>query len=409
MNRSLDTIILRYVGYLLLALACVYLLYLVRNVMAIFMVAGLIAYALEPLLQRLEQRGYSRRGAVGFVFLVFLLLLSIIVALLASAWQQAQQLAGKVPDYQRQFVVIIDQNRQRLDHARLPESVKTSIKQGIDHTIQDVQQKAPVYASQWIQAIIGSLGWFLLMLIILPIITLWLMLEMNPLRTRTLMIVPPQYRRDVSLISAKINEILGRYVRGQMFVCSLFGVLCTITFSILHMIYGMEYWLVLGLVAPFCYIVPYIGIASIALASGMTAYFTSSAPVPCAIIAVLCIFAFNLTIDYGITPRVLGRGVGLHPLMVIFALLSGAQIAGIFGMILAIPFFASLRVVLIHLFPQLTAPVPQTTPEGEEPADPSLQSPPEAIATRVVAEANQAESKATSTTSAPCTEPGRTT
>jgi predicted PurR-regulated permease PerM len=70
---------------------------------------------------------------------------------------------------------------------------------------------------------------------------------------------------------------------------------------------------------------------------------------------------FNLFIDYGVSPRVLGKGVGLHPVLVIFALLAGAQVGGIFGMILAVPIIASLRVILIYIFPQLVAPLPETT------------------------------------------------
>src|SRR5690606_37211082 len=109
-------------------------------------------------------------------------------------------------------------------------------------------------------------------------------------------------------------------------VCSLFGVLCTCAFYALYLLYGMQYPLVLGVLAALIYIVPYFGMATIATAAGLTAYFTSTEPVTCAIIAVLSCFLFNVTIDYGITPRIVGKGVGLHPLMVIFALLCGAQL-----------------------------------------------------------------------------------
>jgi predicted PurR-regulated permease PerM len=214
--------------------------------------------------------------------------------------------------------------------------------------------------------ILSSLGSIFVVLIVLPIITLWFMMEMNPLRARVLMLVPPIYRRDVTEIGQSINEMLGRYVRGQMVVCGLFGLLCTIAFYILQLTYGMGYALVLGLMAGVIYIVPYVGMATIATAAALTGYFTSTAPVPCALMAVGCCVCFNLIVDYGVAPRVLGKGVGLHPLMVIFALLSGAQLGGIFGMILAIPLFASVRVVLIYLFPQLTAPIAITSPESEK-------------------------------------------
>jgi predicted PurR-regulated permease PerM len=368
MNRSLDAVIARYVGYALLFLALAYLLFLIRGALPIFMVAGLLAYAMEPILKWLERRGYSRRGAVGLVFLAFLLIFVLLIALLATAWQQVQVLAEQAPKYQRDFVNVVSAARERLQEARLPYNMKQAILEGV----KDFQDRAPVYLSSRITSAVSwtlsSIGVVLLFVVVLPIITLTMMLEMNPIRARLLMLVPPQYRRDVTLITTNINELLGRYVRGQMIVCSLYGVLCTIAFYILYFLYGMEYPLVLGTLAALVYIVPYLGMATIATSAGLTAYFTATQqPLVCAALAVGSCLLFNVVIDYGVTPRIVGKGVGLHPLMVIFALLAGAQVGGVFGMILAVPFFASLRVIAIHLFPQLTAPIPQNAAEAKEP------------------------------------------
>lgn len=361
MTKPLDAIILRYLGYALLFSFAAYLLYLVRGALPIFIIAALLAYVLEPVLKRLERKGYSRGGAVGFVFLIFLLVFILFVVLLATAWQQVQVLAQNLPLYQQQAIELTQQVQHKLDEWRLPPNVKDAIMAGV----ADFQAKAPAQVASRIQggvgAVLSSIGLVLIVLVILPIVTLWFMLEMNPLRARLFMLVPSQYRRDISNITADINGMLGRYVRGQMIVCSLFGLLCTVVFYILSIVYGMQYPLVLGVLAALIYIVPYFGMAIIATAAGLTAYFTSSAPIPCAAIAVTSCLVFNLAIDYGITPRIVGKGVGLHPLMVIFAMLCGAQLGGIVGMVLAIPFFATLRVVAIHLFPQLTEPIPRRT------------------------------------------------
>ncbi|MDF2439783.1 MAG: hypothetical protein JWN98_767 [Abditibacteriota bacterium] len=365
MNKSLDAVILRYVGYGLLFLLAAYGLFLVRGVLPIFGVALLFAYALEPILRRLEMRGYTRGGAVFYVFLVFLLLFAIMLALFASAWQQLRDLALNLPTYQAQGAALVDQNLARFEQLRLPSNLKKSVIEAVT----DLQNRLPANFSlvlrNGVSWVLGSLGSIGITMIVVPILTLYFMLEMNPLRARLLMIVPPSYRRDVTEIGTSINELLGRYVRGQMIVCSLFGALCTVSFHALFFLYGMDYPLVLGLIAGLIYIVPYIGMGTIAIAAGATGYFTAdSAPVTCAILAVISCVLLNLVIDYGISPRVLGRGVGLHPLLVIFALLSGAQIGGVLGMILAVPAFASLRVVAIYLFPQLAAPIPQTPPES---------------------------------------------
>lgn len=276
MNRSLDSIILRYVGYALVFFIGAYMLYLARGALPIFLTAGLLAYAIEPVLRRLESRGYSRRGAVGFVALIFFLVFLLVLTLLASAWQQVQELSSDFPRYEHRVTEIIDSNRNRLDNMRLPENVKKSIHDGID----DFQRRAPQNAAAWLQNavgwVVGSLGAIGITMVVVPIITLYMMMEMNPIRARVLTLVPPAYRRDVIDISSSINELLGRYVRGQIVVCGLFGVLCTIAFSILGRAYGMEYTIVLGCLAGFLYVVPYLGMAAIALSAALTAYFTAT-------------------------------------------------------------------------------------------------------------------------------------
>jgi predicted PurR-regulated permease PerM len=360
MNKPLDAIVVRYAGYSLLFACVLYLLYCVRAVLPIFGLALLLAYAFEPLLRRMEAGGRSRGSSVAFVAVAFLLVAILAVTLLAAAWQQVQALSSNFPSYQSQVEGVIAGNQYRIQELRLPQNVKELALQ----SVQDFQKRAPALLGLRLQNmvawVLGSLGAIGIALVLVPILTLYFMLEMNALRARSLMVVPAPYRRDVIEIADSINELLGRYVRGQIIVCSSFGLLCTLSFYLLAFRFGMDYPLVLGLSAALIYVVPYIGMAAIALSAGLTGYFSAdSSPVTCAAIAVGCVVAFNLVIDYGVAPRVLGRGVGLHPLMVIFALLSGAQVGGIAGMILAVPVFASLRVIAIYLFPQLVAPLPE--------------------------------------------------
>jgi predicted PurR-regulated permease PerM len=123
----------------------------------------------------------------------------------------------------------------------------------------------------------------------------------------------------------------------------------------------MQYPLVLGGMAALIYIIPYIGLAVIIVISVLTAYLTTQS-VACAAAVLGCCVVFNLFIDYGLAPRVLGKGVGLHPLMVIFAILCGLHLAGPLGTIFAVPVFAALRVIAIYIFPQLAAPLPEESP-----------------------------------------------
>ncbi len=344
-----------------------YLLFAVRNTLPIFIVGGLLAYAFEPILQRLEKRGYSRGRAVGFIFLVFVLLLVILIALLATAWQQVQMLVSNASLYQKQAIQTAQRLQGRFEALPMPSNVKKSVIDFMPQLQKNVLGAAPDAVKNFAATALGSVGTLLVLSILLPVITFTMMMEMNPMRARVMMLVPPAYRRDVTEIGQKINEVLGRYVRGQMIVCTTFGVCCTVAFEILSWRYGMGYPLILGLMACLVYIIPYVGMMSIAAAATITAYFTAHSPnqILCAGLALGSCVLFNLIMDYGVSPRVLGKGVGLHPLMVIFALLSGFEVGGIPGMVLAVPLFASLRVILIYIFPQLTAPIPATPPESD--------------------------------------------
>ena len=359
MNTTRDAIIIRYIGYGLLFLGGVYLLYLIRGALPVFLLGGLLAYAFEPVLQKLEKRGYSRGGAVGFVFLAFLLVFVLLLSFLASAFQQAQSLVQNLQPYLDSVAHWQERAELAVQKSRLPVNVKTAAELALQQSGDKLVNYLRDYGPGLVKTIFNSLGTLLIYTVVLPIVTYWFMMEMHSIRGRALMLVPLAQRDDVAHLSGSINDLLGRYVRGQMVVCGLFGTLCTISFSILGLLYGMNYGLVLGLAAAVLYIVPYIGMTSLAGAAGLTAYLTSSDNhALCAALAVGSCMVFNLVIDYGIAPRVLGEGIGLHPLLVIFSLMAGASLGSPLYMIIAVPIAASLRVVLIYLFPNLSTPLP---------------------------------------------------
>jgi len=363
--KSLDAVVLRYVCLGLLFTGLAVLVYLVRGVLPVFIISGVVAFALEPLLQRLEKSGHSRGRAVLFVFGVYLLLLLIVFSLLANAVQQGESFVAGAPRKFEQISDIIKNAQHRLDTPRIP----IAVRQSINTAINTANATAGSNTLAWVQdsgpKILAGTGSFLINVFLLTIVSFGLMLEAQRIKGRLLMLVPGPYRRDAVRLSTSINDLLGRYVRGQLIVCATYGVLSTIAFEVLNHLYGMDYPLVLGAMAGFIYILPYFGLAVIVVVSVLTAYLTADAGqgAICAGITLACLISFNLLMDYGVAPRVLGRGVGLHPLMVIFALLCGFDLVGPLGSLAAVPVFASLRVIAIYLFPQLVAPLPGESAE----------------------------------------------
>ena len=372
MYKTSDALVARYVGFGLLFVGAVLMLYLVRDALPVFIVAGLLAFALEPLLQRLEKSGRSRLKAVGFVFVVIVLIGMILLALLASAFQQGQSLIANIDTYNSQVLKLINSNRERLTNSKFPQPVKDSINEAIDNNLQSFNARVPGLATEFAARTLAGTGSFLADLFLVNLLTLGFMIEANRIKARLLMLVPPLYRRDITDLATSINELLGRYVRGQLIVCAFFGACCTVAFEIISHVFGMQYPLVLGAVAAVIYVLPYFGLAVVFVLSIATAYLTSSQPVPAAVAVMISVLIINLTTDYGVAPRVLGRGVGLHPLLVIFALVCGFHVAGPLGTVVAVPLLASLRVIAIYLFPQLAAPIPT-----EEAIFPDSLAPPE--------------------------------
>lgn len=373
MYKTSDALVARYVGFGLLFLMAIFMVYLVREALPVFMVAGLFAFALEPVLQRLEKSGRSRLKAVGFVFTVIVLLGAILLALLAAAFQQGQSLASNIETYNSQVLKLIESNRERLKDSKLPVAVKESVTEAIDNNIQNFQKRVPDLATDFAARTLAGTGSFFANLFLLNLLTFGFMLEANRIKGRLLMMVPPLYRRDVTDLATSINELLGRYVRGQLIVCATFGALCTVAFEIISRVFGMQYPLVLGAIAAVIYVLPYFGLAVVFVASIATAYLTSDQPQPAAAAVLVSVVIINLLTDYAVAPRVLGRGVGLHPLLVIFALVCGFHVGGPLGTVVAVPLLASLRVIAIYLFPQLAAPIPKDSdifPRESTPPEP---------------------------------------
>ncbi|MFQ5810985.1 MAG: AI-2E family transporter, partial [Armatimonadota bacterium] len=119
-------------------------------------------------------------------------------------------------------------------------------------------------------------------------------------------------------------------------------------------VFGMEYALVIGLVTGLTYAVPYIGATLAAVAAGVFGYATADHhALLCGGLAVGLQVVINQVFDNVIMPRIVGHKVGMHPLLVIFALMAGFELWGILGMIVAVPLAASIKIAAQHAYPAL--------------------------------------------------------
>lgn len=174
---------------------------------------------------------------------------------------------------------------------------------------------------------------------LVPVFSFYLLLDADRYYRAILSFVPPRHKAEAAGLLREIDQILGRYIRGQIFVCLMIGTSIAIVLSLMK----VEYAILIGVFAGVIDFIPYAGVAL-----GMVPAFFIALANHGFLFACLVLFAMwcvHQLEGHVVVPAVLGQSVGLPPLVVIIALLMGAELAGIMGMFLAIPTVAILRVL----------------------------------------------------------------
>ena len=198
----------------------------------------------------------------------------------------------------------------------------------------------------------------LLDIVITLIITFYLLLDIDRLRARLFYLAPTRARAPMSQYGRDIGGVFTEYLRGLLIVCALYGV------STMLLFFGMAvphheltgYALLMGVVGGLLYTVPYVGPIVTAVVTFLIA--ASAGGMGFGGLAVFLTLVLNQIFDNIVTPRVVGGGVGLHPVASLFALTLGGTLFGIWGLLLSVPVAASIQVILFRLFPRLTTPTP---------------------------------------------------
>jgi predicted PurR-regulated permease PerM len=327
-------------------LAVLYVVYVVRSIWPPVAVAFLFAMTLDPVVDRLENRGWRRMVAT---FLIFVLFLAFIIAALAlfippltrQTSDIASALGGLFPDSEHPGLVGPVERFLTEVHAPpgLREPILRAAREATDRLSQSLEA-----VSLYLLSVAPNLIW----LVIVPILTFYALSDFHLIYAKALLLVPREHRQIVQEITAEVSAVFGRYMRGLGLVCLLNG----LATAIMLVSFGIPYPLILALLAGMLYAVPYVGpivgIGLIALISLM-----QGTLVGMLLVVVVLIFINSVLFDQLITPRLLGRQVGLHPILSIIAFLAGNALAGIPGLLLAVPVAASLQIVILHLVPKL--------------------------------------------------------
>ncbi|MGQ9779413.1 MAG: AI-2E family transporter [Bacillota bacterium] len=344
----------QWLAFFLLLLGAVALFYRLRAVLLLFVLALFLSYLIEPLVVALQRRGAPRDAAVLSVFLIAALLVVGGVALLLPALAQELGKAIKaLPGYLEDLGRIAARLEGLYRRLRLPAELRVVFERLLTRARLGVERFLGVAFTALLGFLPGSFS-----LLLVPIIAYYLSRD-YPVAVRRLSAwLAARSRPDLLAKLAAVDRTLRLYFRALALELLATALLLIIGLSLLR----LEFALLLGIMAGILNIIPYFG----PLLGAVPAVLLALAHSPWRAFSVVFLFlAVNQFEASVLIPRLVGRRVGLHPLLVIFVLLAGEELFGLPGLILAVPTAAAAKAVLTEYLkrppvvpPGLTTPSP---------------------------------------------------
>ena len=332
----------RKVFIVLLAIISLYIVFLVRGIFVSFILAVVLVYLFNPLVDRLENRGAGRTWAILLVYAT-----AAIITLATALYGfprmvgQLDRLVVEIPSYTGQVQALSREIEARYASAGLP----VEMRKIIDDQIGQIEARLLTLVNRAISGAMSLLGHFF-SIILAPVLAFYLLRDFNRFKEDFYSIIPGRWQNDVVLLTGEINGVLDSYIRGYLLVCVIVGALTGLAMFLL----GIEFAFILGLFAGLTELIPYFGPLLGALPAVSLALIKSKWLALKVIIVFLIIQQLEGNI---ISPKILGDRVGLHPLAVILALLVAGKLFGLPGMLLAVPAAAILRILLVFTWKKL--------------------------------------------------------
>jgi predicted PurR-regulated permease PerM len=324
-------------GWLLLLIGFGALFWASRSVLGPFIAGFIVAYLLDPFTQRLEKRGWPRWLAAMVVLVLFFA--ALIGVLLASA----PIIQAEVIQLTKTLPTLID-NTLPLAERLLNDTRMFSNSQEI---FANISNKAVEWFSSSFGSIVaGSLAFVNLLsfIVITPIVAFYLLRDWPAIVRHIESWWPRAKLAVIKALWAEADEALSGFVRGQSLVCLALAVFYAAGWSLV----GLNYAIVLGLLAGVLGFVPFLGVIfavglSLLIALGQWGFD------PVQLGMVIGVFAVGQVLESSVlTPNLIGNRIGLHPVWVLFAVFAGGTIAGIVGVFFAVPVAAVLGVIVRH-------------------------------------------------------------
>lgn len=311
------------------------LLWTLGNVLLPFVLGGAIAYFLDPWADRLEKAGLSRAASTTVITLVGVLIFVIAaLAILPTLINQAIALVDTVPQLFRDFQSFVTTKfPSLLQQDSVMHQTLLKIGEAIQERGGEVLQGALNSALSLLNVVI--------LLVIVPVVAFYLLLDWDRMVAQVDQLLPRDHAPIIRQLAGEINNTLASFVRGMGTVCLILGTY----YAIALMVVGLQFGLVVGFIAGLVTFIPYLGaLIGGALAIGLALFQFWGDWLSIGLVA--GIFVIGQMVEGNVlTPRLVGKSVGLHPVWLLLALSLFGALFGFVGMLIAVPVAAAIGVL----------------------------------------------------------------
>ncbi len=312
-----------------------------RSVLLPFVAGMVIAYALNPLADRLGALGLPRVLATAVVVVMMMVLLIASIVFLAPVIaNQAEQFAEALPNELVRLKGMAETWAQSRLGSRFPEfqgwldTAAAEMSRNWASVVGILAQRV------WAQGL--ALVNFISLLLITPLVVFYLLVDWHPMLKKIDGWLPRDHAPTIRRLAAEINAAVSAFIRGQGLVCLMLGTLYAVGLTWAEIPYG----LVIGLASGLLSFIPFVGF-TLGLITAISVAVIQAWPDTLPLIKVLAVFGIGQALDSALfQPKVVGPKVGLHPVWLIFTLFVFAYLFGFVGVLVAVPVGAAIAVLV---------------------------------------------------------------
>ena len=313
---------------------------MIKTLFAPIVLAGVLYYLLRPLVNLASK--YIPRGiSILLIYLVFIGFITGLLFLIGPPLQkQVNSLVENTPTIVNEMRDILIELQQNEYVARFQQDERFSIEELSARFAENLNDYLAKLGSNIVN-VIGAITGFVILLVLIPFVLFYMLKDGERLPEQVIRYIPSAHETEGRNVLRDMDVALSSYIQGQIIVSACVGILIYIGFLII----GLEYSLVLALIAMFTNVIPFIGPFIGTIPSVIVGFLHS----PLMALWVLLVVVIVQQVESNlISPQVMGKKLDVHPLTIILLLLVASRFAGLLGLLLAVPTYAVSKVIVLH-------------------------------------------------------------